>query len=102
MTMPRPQDTTSQLRCELDETRVRLSKAEPEDLTRIFAHGFTTNQDGHGFGLHNAALAAKEMSGELKVQSDGPGQGATFTLELPLKPINPNTSPGVEGQQLAA
>jgi signal transduction histidine kinase len=28
-------------------------------------------------------LAAREMGGSLTVHSDGPGQGAAFTLELP-------------------
>ncbi|NOS72367.1 MAG: ATP-binding protein, partial [Verrucomicrobia bacterium] len=51
-----------------------------------FNHGFTTKKDGHGFGLHNAANAAREMGGNLNVQSYGPGQGATFTLELPVQP----------------
>jgi signal transduction histidine kinase len=55
----------------------------PENLTRIFNHGFTTRKGGHGFGLHGGALSAKEMDGSLTVHSDGPGQGATFTLELP-------------------
>jgi two-component system, NtrC family, sensor kinase len=55
----------------------------PENLTRIFNHGFTTRTGGHGFGLHSGALAAKEMGGSLSVRSDGPGQGATFVLELP-------------------
>jgi PAS domain S-box-containing protein len=55
----------------------------PENLTRIFSHGFTTRKDGHGFGLHSGALAAKEMGGSLSVQSDGPDKGANFTLELP-------------------
>jgi len=54
-----------------------------ENLTRIFAHGFTTKRDGHGFGLHSGALAAKEMGGSLTVHSAGQGHGATFTLELP-------------------
>ena len=57
-----------------------------ENLTRIFEHGFTTRKEGHGFGLHNGALAAKEMGGSLTAQSDGPGKGATFTLELPRQP----------------
>jgi two-component system, NtrC family, sensor kinase len=57
----------------------------PENLTRIFTYGFTTRHDGHGFGLHSAANAAKEMGGALTVSSDGPGLGAAFTLELPLK-----------------
>jgi C4-dicarboxylate-specific signal transduction histidine kinase len=55
----------------------------PEHMTRIFAHGFTTRREGHGFGLHSAALAAVELGGALRVHSDGPRQGATFTLELP-------------------
>lgn len=58
----------------------------PENLTRIFGHGFTTKKDGHGFGLHSGALAAKQMNGSLSVQSEGTGQGATFTLELPVAP----------------
>lgn len=56
----------------------------PEHLARIFSHGFTTRQDGHGFGLHSCALAAQEMGGSLTVHSDGAGQGATFTLDIPL------------------
>jgi signal transduction histidine kinase len=57
----------------------------PENLTRVFAHGFTTKADGHGFGLHSCALAASQMGGSLRAESEGPGRGATFTLELPLK-----------------
>ncbi|MDO8696427.1 MAG: ATP-binding protein [Pseudomonas sp.] len=57
----------------------------PENLTRMFTHGFTTRQDGHGFGLHSCVLAAMEMQGTLVAHSDGPGKGAIFTLEIPLK-----------------
>jgi len=60
----------------------------PENLTRIFNHGFTTRKDGHGFGLHSGALAAADLGGRLTAQSDGPGKGATFTLELPVQPPN--------------
>ena len=58
----------------------------PENMTRIFSHGFTTRIGGHGFGLHSAALAAQELKGSLGVTSDGAGCGATFRLELPLTP----------------
>jgi PAS domain S-box-containing protein len=58
----------------------------PDNLARIFAHGFTTRQGGHGFGLHSSALAAKEMGGALTVHSEGLGKGATFSLELPAQP----------------
>jgi C4-dicarboxylate-specific signal transduction histidine kinase len=58
----------------------------PENLTRIFNLGFTTRKDGHGFGLHTSALAARDLGGRLSAQSGGPGRGALFTLELPLAP----------------
>lgn len=57
---------------------------EPALLVRIFSHGFTTRKDGHGFGLHSAALTARELGGRLTAHSDGPGRGAMFRLELPL------------------
>jgi signal transduction histidine kinase len=78
-----------------DTERVRICVQDngvgipPENLTRIFNHGFTTRKNGHGFGLHSGALAAKEMRGALIAQSDGPGKGASFTLELPLQPPKP-------------
>ena len=56
-----------------------------ENMTRIFNYGFTTRKDGHGFGLHNGALAAKEMGGSLAAFSEGPERGAAFTLELPMQ-----------------
>jgi C4-dicarboxylate-specific signal transduction histidine kinase len=68
--------------------RIKISIADngvgipPENLTRIFNHGFTTRKDGHGFGLHSGALAAQEMGGSLAARSAGVGRGAEFTLEL--------------------
>ncbi len=73
-----------------------------ENLTRIFNHGFTTRKEGHGFGLHSGALAAKEMGGELLVQSDGPGQGATFTLDLPLYVASENRNLSASTDEIAA
>jgi len=75
----------------LEESRISLAIRDngvglpPENLTRIFGHGFTTKVNGHGFGLHSCALAASQMGGSLRAESEGPGRGATFTLELPLK-----------------
>jgi PAS domain S-box-containing protein len=77
------------VRC-IDERHVALVVADngpgisPENLAKIFQHGFTTKKTGHGFGLHSAVLAAREMGGDLTVASEGPGHGATFTLTLPL------------------
>jgi C4-dicarboxylate-specific signal transduction histidine kinase len=57
-----------------------------ENMTRIFNYGFSTRKNGHGFGLHNAANAAKELSGSLVARSEGLQRGACFLLELPLSP----------------
>ncbi|HYH94399.1 GAF domain-containing sensor histidine kinase, partial [Hyalangium sp.] len=51
---------------------------------RLFSQGFTTREGGQGLGLHSSALAAKTLGGRLTLESDGPGKGATATLELPL------------------
>jgi PAS domain S-box-containing protein len=57
-----------------------------QNMSRLFEHGFTTRAAGHGFGLHSGALAAQELGGTLRAESEGEGRGACFTLELPLSP----------------
>ena len=84
--------------------RVKITVADngigidPAHLTSIFNHGFTTKKDGHGFGLHSGANAAKEMGGTLTAHSDGLGKGAEFTVELPVakaaQPTEPLATPG--------
>jgi PAS domain S-box-containing protein len=82
----------------LNETQLRIAIADngvgisEENIARIFGHGFTTKKDGHGFGLHSGALAAKEMGGLLSVQSLGPRRGATFSLDLPIGTPAPVTA----------
>ena len=58
----------------------------PENLSRLFEHGFTTKRDGHGFGLHSSANHAMEMGGELIGFNNPNGEGAIFCLTLPLSP----------------
>lgn len=56
----------------------------PENLDRVFQHGFSTrkNSGGSGFGLHHSILSIEEIGGKLKGSSDGVGKGATFELEI--------------------
>jgi PAS domain S-box-containing protein len=60
----------------------------PENMGRLFTHGFTTRPKGHGFGLHSGAIAARELGGSLRAESEGAGKGAAFILELPRDPPN--------------
>ena len=77
----------------VDGRRLRISVEDEgegiahENMARLFVHGFTTHNQGHGFGLHSCALAAKEMGGTLTAQSEGLGKGAAFTLELPINRV---------------
>jgi len=84
------------LRVAKENERIKISIIDngvgifAENMTRIFNHGFTTRKNGHGFGLHSGALAAKELGGSLAAASEGPGRGATFTLDLPVQQSKTN------------
>ena len=64
----------------------------PENIAKIFHPFFTTKPEGKGVGLGLAVSygIVEAHGGELEVASKA-GQGATFTLSLPLQP-----PPGVE------
>ncbi len=72
-----------QARIQISDNGLGISK---ENLSKIFTHGFTTKSDGHGFGMHSCANAAKNLGGSLRIDSEGAGLGATVTLVLPLVP----------------
>jgi len=72
----------NQLRIEIVDNGTGIA---PENITKIFQHGYTTKAEGHGFGLHGSAISAKEMGGTLVANSEGKGLGASFMLTLPLK-----------------
>jgi signal transduction histidine kinase len=86
------EDKTITVRVQTVTDGVRIEVADngagiaPENMSRLFHHGFTTRKNGHGFGLHNGALAAKELGGRLQAQSEGAGRGACFSLDLPWQP----------------
>ena len=74
-----------------DETTARICVVDngagiaPHRLAEIFGQGSSTKDNRMGLGLHQASIAAKKLGGSLSAQSDGTGEGATFTLELPVE-----------------
>jgi two-component system NtrC family sensor kinase len=55
----------------------------PEHLERLFEPFFTTKPHGLGLGLAICYEIVQQHGGQITVDSQ-PGQGATFTVELPL------------------
>ncbi|MCG8334897.1 MAG: ATP-binding protein [Proteobacteria bacterium] len=53
--------------------------------TKIFQHGYSTKEEGRGFGLHSCANDIREMNGSIAAESKGINQGATFTLTFNLE-----------------
>jgi signal transduction histidine kinase len=84
VTVTLEQPVPERIRISIRDTGMGIQR---EMLTRIFQFGFTTRDEGHGFGLHSSAVAAQELGGSLTAHSDGAGRGATFTLELPCPTV---------------
>lgn len=63
---------------------------EPHESERLFEPfergGGSGVQHGSGLGLYISRQLARQMRGDLTAASRGPGQGSTFSLELPLVP----------------
>jgi DNA-binding response OmpR family regulator len=74
-------DGPAQVSIEVRDNGVGIAR---EHLTKIFGHGFTTKKDGNGFGLHSCANIMKELGGAIDAQSGGPGQGAVFSITVPV------------------
>ncbi len=53
------------------------------NLARVFEPKFTTKPTGHGFGLSTSYRIIQNHGGRVWAESP-PGQGAMFTIELPL------------------
>lgn len=59
--------------------------ADAEALARAFERGFSTRKHkSSGMGLHWSSNTIRAMDGELTLESQGRGQGATIRLRLPI------------------
>jgi signal transduction histidine kinase len=72
--------------------------AQSERLFEPFERGGGAGvAHGSGLGLFISRQLMRRMGGELYARSDGPGKGATFTMELPLAPAEARRAEVVHG-----
>ncbi len=82
---------TISIRSEIDPAQrcVRVETADtgrgipPENISKVFEPFFTTKAKGTGLGLSVSYRIVWNHQGDIKVSSQ-PGQGARFTIEIPL------------------
>ncbi|MBK5265585.1 MAG: HAMP domain-containing histidine kinase [Alphaproteobacteria bacterium] len=90
-----PEDSMVWVRAEQDEAWARIIVADqgrgiaPEDQEKIFDKFERLGRDetgGSGLGLYISRRLARAMHGDVTVES-APGQGARFTLSLPVRKV---------------
>ncbi len=74
------------------------SGIQADHLEKIFEPYFTTKQNGSGLGLATSYSIIKRHDGHITVESS-PGEGATFTLYLPVSSVQADPAPPDAGSQ---
>jgi PAS domain S-box-containing protein len=69
-----------EVRLTVEDSGIGISE---EDLPKIFEPYFTTKENGTGLGLTITFKIVREHDGEITVSSH-PGQGSSFTINLPV------------------
>jgi len=74
----------------VSQSRIRIEVGDsgpgfdPAHLAELFEYGFTTKNEGHGFGLHYSAAIINQMNGEISAHNGGPNMGAVFSIVIPI------------------
>jgi two-component system, OmpR family, sensor histidine kinase SenX3 len=69
---------------------IGISKSELKRIFRRFyriPEAVAMRVKGSGLGLFIVSSVARKHGGRVSAESDGPGQGSTFTLQLPIAPM---------------
>jgi two-component system nitrogen regulation sensor histidine kinase NtrY len=74
------------VRVEISDTGAGLT---PEECERLFTPYYTTKRHGTGLGLAVVQSIVSDHQGKISVDST-PGSGATFRIELPVRPRDTN------------
>ena len=69
---------------EVTDTGTGIAPGELERIFERFYRGDRTLPGGMGVGLSIARSIARLHGGDVVVESEGPGEGSTFTVEIPL------------------
>lgn len=71
-------------RIQVRDHGVGFEPPQADELFRLFRRvGDTERFAGHGIGLCTCQRIVERLGGSISAHSDGPGQGATFTVHLP-------------------
>ena len=109
---PRQTSVTARLTLSASIARVTISDCGPgiptEDIARIFSPfvqalrpGVHPGTCGLGLGLAIAQRLVERHRGRIWAESDGPGKGAHFHVELPLEPLDPTCPPTSDAEGVA-
>lgn len=74
------------VRVEISDTGAGLT---PEECERLFTPYYTTKRHGTGLGLAVVQSIVSDHHGKISVES-APGAGATFRIDLPIRPRDTN------------
>lgn len=77
----RAHETSNQIEMMVADSGPGVSDALKD---RIFEPGFTTREEGHGFGLATVHRVATNHLGQVRLE-DNPGGGALFRIFMPLR-----------------
>jgi two-component system sensor histidine kinase SenX3 len=70
---------------------IGISKSELKRIFRRFyriPEAVAMRVKGSGLGLFIVSSVARKHGGRVSAESDGPGHGSTFTLQLPIAPAS--------------
>lgn len=82
-------EVKSTIICRIKDTGIGLSQEDIHHLFAKFARGTEGqrhNTEGSGIGLYVAKKMIEAQHGTIWIDSEGPGKGSTFVIELSTKP----------------
>jgi signal transduction histidine kinase len=77
---------------EISDNGIGIERKFLDKIFDAFEQG-DTRREGLGLGLAISKAIIEAHGGTIRAQSDGPGKGATFTIELPMHSRTESAAP---------